>query len=107
MSWVTLEDAVRAIIHLLDHPELSGPVNVVAPEPVTNNEFSRTVAGVLHRPAFLRVPTPVLRMVLGEMADELLLSSQRAFPRFLEKSGFHFQYPRLDTALARLLQQRS
>jgi uncharacterized protein (TIGR01777 family) len=103
MSWIVIGDAVRAILHLLDHSTETGPVNIVAPNPVTNENFSRMLGTVLHRPALFRVPAPVLRLVLGEMADELLLSSQRVRPEALGRNGFEFQYPTIESALKQLL----
>jgi uncharacterized protein (TIGR01777 family) len=90
MSWITLDDVVGVIAYVLADESLSGPVNAVAPEPATNREFTRTLAEVLGRPAVLPVPAGVLRLVLGQMADELLLSSTRALPMKLEQSGFAF-----------------
>lgn len=103
MSWIHLNDLVRAIVHLMDHDTLAGPVNAIAPTPVTNREFTRCLGRMLHRPAFISAPAPVLRLVLGEMADELLLSSFRGVPRRLEASGFTFMYPDLERALGDIL----
>ena len=103
MSWVTLDDAVRAMCFLLSHEEVSGAVNVVAPEPVTNREFTKSLAQALHRPAVLPVPALALRMIFGEMADAVLLSSIRALPRKLERAGFAFRSPTLPQAWSALL----
>lgn len=104
LSWIGLDDEVGAIAHLLDHPELTGPVNLTAPGPVTNAEFTRTLGRALHRPAVLAVPAPALRLALGGgLADEALLGGQRVLPRALEASGYRFGAPDLDTALARCL----
>jgi uncharacterized protein (TIGR01777 family) len=103
MSWIEIGDAVRAILHLLDHSTETGPVNIVAPNPLTNENFSRVLGRVLHRPALFRVPAPVLRLMLGEMADELVLFSQRVRPEALGRSCFDFQYPTIDSALRQLL----
>ncbi|HTO68308.1 MAG TPA: TIGR01777 family oxidoreductase [Myxococcota bacterium] len=102
-SWITHADLVAAILHILVSDELSGPVNVVAPAPVTNAELSRALGRVLRRPAFLRTPAFVLRLALGEAADELLLASQRVRPAKLLASGFRFADPELEPALRRLL----
>jgi uncharacterized protein (TIGR01777 family) len=99
MSWIAIDDAVRAILMLLDNSTEAGPVNIVAPNPVTNGNFSEVLGKVLHRPALCRVPAQVLRLVLGEMADELLLSSQRVQPGVLARSGFQFRYPAIESAL--------
>lgn len=103
MSWIHLDDVVSAIRFAMHHPELAGPVNAVAPNPVTNRVFTQALARVLKRPAFFAVPAPVLRMALGEMADELLLSSLRVRPQRLEDSGFTFTHPDVEPALAGLL----
>jgi hypothetical protein len=103
MSWITLDDVLGAIRHVLDKPEHNGPVNLVAPSPVTNDEFTRCLAGVLRRPAVLPVPAAVLRLVLGQMAEETLLAGQRVAPERLRATGYSFLYPELDGALRHLL----
>lgn len=97
--WVHLDDAVGAILFALDNGALSGPVNVVAPEPVSNAAFTAALGRALHRPAFLPVPAFALKLALGEMS-EMLLGGQRARPARLEASGYRFRHPRLDEALA-------
>jgi hypothetical protein len=99
MSWVALPDVVAAILFVLRNPKLSGPLNVTAPNPVTNAEFTRALGRQLHRPAFLTVPRFALRLLFGQMADEALLSSTRAHPVKLEKAGFRFSLPTVDEAL--------
>jgi NAD dependent epimerase/dehydratase family enzyme len=84
--------------------EISGPVNLTAPNPIRNSEFTRTLASVLRRPAILPIPAFVLSMLLGDMAHEMPLSSTRALPAKLVRSGFSFQDPELEDALARILQ---
>jgi hypothetical protein len=103
MSWLTIDDAVGCIQHGIACPELSGPVNAVAPEPVTNAEFTRSLGTVLGRPAVLPVPTFALELLFGEMAGEALLGSQRVLPRRLEETGYAFRDPVLLPALRRLL----
>jgi len=103
MSWLSIDDAVGIIEHAIAHPELSGPVNAVAPEPVTNAEFTRSLGTVLGRPAVLPVPTFALELLFGEMAGEALLGSQRVLPRRLEETGYAFRDPLLLPALRRLL----
>jgi uncharacterized protein len=103
MSWISLTDQVRAIAHILETETLDGPVNLVAPNPVTNAEFTRALGRAVHRPAVLPVPAPVLRMAIGEMADEALLASERVVPERLLKSGFRFEHPDIATALRALL----
>ncbi|GAA4862904.1 TIGR01777 family oxidoreductase [Saccharopolyspora rosea] len=102
MPWISLDDEVSAIRFVLEHPQISGPVNLTGPAPVTNAEFTRVLAEALGRPAPWIVPRPVLRLVLGEMADELL-AGQRALPTVLEGHGFTFQHPALAAALASAL----
>ncbi|HSR70446.1 MAG TPA: TIGR01777 family oxidoreductase [Acidobacteriota bacterium] len=103
MSWIHLEDQVRAILHCFNKEEVHGPVNLVAPNPVSNKEFTRTLAKVLRRPAFLPAPAFILRLVLGEMAEQMLLQGQRVEPGVLQRTGFEFQHPRLEKALRDLL----
>ncbi|KGK41273.1 NAD-dependent dehydratase [Nitrincola sp. A-D6] len=102
MSWIHLDDEVRAIIWLLDNPALQGAFNLTAPEPVTNAEFSATLGKELHRPAFFTLPGFVLKLLLGE-ASELLVQGQRVVPAQLQASGFEFRYPVLQQALKQIL----
>lgn len=99
MSWISLHDLVAAIRFAIDDAELRGPVNAVAPEPVTNAELTRTLARVLRRPAIFPVPPIALRAVFGEMADAMILASQRVAPERLLDSGFDFRHRRLEDAL--------
>lgn len=102
MSWIHIDDEVAAIEHLLT-ADVSGPVNLTAPEPVTNGEFTDTLGGVLHRPTTI-LPMFGPRILFGrELADSLLLTSQRVVPSVLERSGFTFAHPELDGALRDLL----
>jgi hypothetical protein len=103
MSWITLTDVLAAILFILDTPTLAGPVNLTAPNPVTNADFTRALARQIHRPAALPVPALALRLALGEMADDALLSSARAYPARLITAGFHFAHSTLDHALASTL----
>ncbi len=98
-SWVTLEDVVRAIAFALNEPDLRGPVNLTSPHPVTNAQFTRSLASALHRPAFLPVPGFLARLALGEMAEAALLTSARVVPEKLIEAGFEFQHTELDAAL--------
>ena len=103
MSWIALEDMIRVILHCLEGEGASGPVNAVAPHPVTNREFTRALAGVLRRPAVFPVPPVALRLAFGEMARELLLSSTRVVPHRLEAAGFTWRHPDMQGALKSLL----
>ncbi|MBA2662031.1 MAG: TIGR01777 family protein [Bradymonadaceae bacterium] len=99
MSWITLDDHVRALVHLIETKSLEGPVNCVAPNPVTNAVFTAALGKALKRPSIMAVPAAVLRLTLGEMAEELLLKGQRASSAKLEASGFSFQHEELEAAL--------
>ncbi len=103
MSWIHLQDLVGAILGFLDSDAVQGPVNLVAPEPVRNSEFTRTLAKVLSRPAVFRMPGFALRLIFGEMADAVLLASQRVDPARLVASGYQFRYPELRSALGNVL----
>jgi uncharacterized protein (TIGR01777 family) len=98
MSWIHVTDLARLYLHAVESTPLSGPVNAVAPGPVRNAEFTRALAKVMHRPAFLPAPSFVLRMLPGEMSD-VFLHSQRAVPAAAMASGFSFLYPDLTAAL--------
>lgn len=99
LSWVSLDDAIRVIIRAMDDAAIRGPVNVVSPMPVRNAEFTAALARALRRPAWFAIPASVLRLVFGEMADGVLLASQRARPAVLERHGFVFDHPSIDAAL--------
>ena len=104
-TWVSVRDVVGAIQHVLNHNSLSGPVNAVAPNPVTNAEFTRILASVLNRPAIFPIPAFAVRMIFGEMGEELFLGSQRVEPTKLAASGYQFQHPDLKNALKEILQR--
>jgi hypothetical protein len=106
MSWVELADAVSAIQFALQTDSIAGPINVTAPQPVTNADFTRALARAVHRVAILPAPAFALRVALGEMADETLLSSARILPAVLTRHGFQFTSPTLDKALAAALESR-
>jgi uncharacterized protein len=103
MSWASIDDAVGAVEHALHTSSLTGPVNVVSPTPCINLEFTRALGRVLHRPTIFPVPAVAARLAFGEMADALLLASQRVQPARLTASGYHFNDPDLEPALQRLL----
>ena len=104
-SWIALDDLVGIILHILKAEGLEGPVNAVSPNPVTNAEFTKTLGSVLSRPTILPMPAFAARLALGQMADELLLASQRVEPRRLLTSGYVFQQPDLRPALQVLLRK--
>lgn len=99
MPWISLDDAISAIRFVVEH-DVRGPVNVTAPSPVTNAEFTRTLGHALHRPTPWVVPPFALKLVLGELAQEGILAGQRAVPRVLERHGFRFLHPALGAAVA-------
>ena len=106
MSWITLEDVVGIIRLAIENGAIRGAMNVVAPQAVQNTEFTKVLAKTLHRPALFPAPTFALRLALGEMADALLLSSQRVKPQALEKLGYRFLHPELSAALNSVLQRQ-
>jgi uncharacterized protein len=104
MSWISLPDEVRAILHVLEHDSLSGPVNLTGPSPVTNTEFTKTLGTVLHRPTVL--PTPLLPLQLRygkELVRQLLVEGQRALPAKLLADGFRFEHPTFESAMRAVL----
>lgn len=103
MPWVSLEDETAAIRFALEHDTLAGPINLTGPTPVTNAEFTRTLATALHRPAPWVVPAFTLRLVFGELADEGILAGQRAVPAALRRAGFQFRHESLRDALTTVL----
>ena len=103
MSWITLADVARAVGFAGQTPTLRGPVNVTAPHPVTNAEFTKSLGRTLHRPTLLPIPAGPLRLLPGGMAQEMLLCSARVFPQRLQAAGFHFLHDELDDALASVL----
>lgn len=103
MSWVSIHDVAPAITHIIEQVDLNGPVNIVAPHPVTNQQFTKELGKVVRRPAFFPVPKFFLTLFLGEMARELLFASTRVYPRKLQESGYVFARPDLASALRSLL----
>lgn len=102
MSWIHIDDLVGIMLYSADNDSVQGPVNGVAPEPVTNSEFTRTLASCLHRPAFFNVPGVMLEIALGEFG-KVLLSSQRVLPEKITSAGYTFLYPKLRDALQNLV----
>ncbi|HYL47437.1 MAG TPA: TIGR01777 family oxidoreductase [Candidatus Limnocylindrales bacterium] len=99
MSWVALDDAVGSIRFMIENESFSGPVNIVSPRPVQNAEFTRVLASILHRPAIFPAPAFALRLALGELADALLLASQRVEPERLAAAGYPFRLNHVEPAL--------
>lgn len=103
MSWIHREDLLQLIQFLANNPDQQGVFNGTAPQPVNNEQFSRSLAKQLGRPAWLRLPAPLLRVIFGQMADELLLKGQRVLPVAATAAGFAFSYPKLDDAFEAIL----
>jgi uncharacterized protein len=106
MSWISEEDAAGAVVFALEHGELRGAVNVVAPEPVTNAEFTKELGRAVHRPAVVAAPKFALRLAVGEMADEALLASARIVPERLLEAGYRFAQPTVGEALRAVFDPR-
>ena len=99
MSWISLDDHIAAINYAIENENLRGAVNAVSPNPVTNEEFTKTLGEILYRPTFLPIPEFVVSMAFGEMGDALLLASTKVLPKRLESAGFKFTYPQLKAAI--------
>ena len=99
MSWIHIEDIVGIIRYAVEHEQINGAINGTAPEPVTNKVFSITLGKVLKRPAFLPMPAFVMKLIFGQMAEELLLSGQRVLPDKISKAGYSFKFKNLEGAL--------
>jgi uncharacterized protein (TIGR01777 family) len=106
-SWIALPDMLAAIEFILNNSRLTGPVNMVGPTPVTNEQFTKALGAVLQRPTFFTAPKFGLRLMMGEMADEALFASFRILPRRLQESGFVFEHPELKPTLEYLLNDAS
>jgi uncharacterized protein (TIGR01777 family) len=103
ISWVAIDDVVAAMKLALKDESFRGPLNIVSPHPVTNEEFTKTLGHVLSRPTALAMPAFAVRLAFGEMADEMLLASQRVLPKRLTDAGYEFEYPELEGALRKHL----
>ena len=99
VSWITLEDVASAVIHIINSEKITGAVNMVTPHPVTNRELTKILGQILRRPTLMRVPSIALKLLYGQMAKELLLSSTRVYPAKLLDTGYRFKYPTLESAL--------
>lgn len=106
VSWIAIDDVVNGLVSVIGDKAVSGPVNFVAPNAVTNAEFTKTLGHVLSKPTFFPVPAFAARMAFGEMADALLLSSQRVKAGVMEERGYRFEWPTLEPALRHLLARR-
>lgn len=99
LSWIHIDDLVSAVLFLLNKPELTGPFNLTSPQPVPQAQFAHTMATIMHRPLFLKLPVFLIRLLFGEMGECLLLKGQRVVPKRLLDAGFQFQYSSLEQAL--------
>lgn len=107
ISWITRAEVLAILDHILKSEDLNGAINVVSPYPVTNLTFTKALGKVLSRPTFLKLPAGLIRLIFGEMGDELLLSSQRVAPVKLLASGYHFRQPELEQALEVILKSEN
>lgn len=103
LSWIDSDDLIAALLFLINHPQLTGVFNLCSPNPVTQSEFAHTLALVMHRPLFLKMPAFLVRLIFGEMGDCLLLKGQSVIPTRLLQQGYIFQYPKLIDALQKEL----
>lgn len=106
MSWIAIDDVAQAMVHCIENETVSGPVNLTAPNPVPNKEFTRAMGKVLSRPTVMPMPDFAARFALGEMADELLLSSAKVLPTKLQSTGFQFAYPEIEGALRHVINDK-
>lgn len=104
-SWIAIDDLIGIILHVISNESIEGPVNSVAPNPVTNREFTKTLGKILCRPTILPMPAYVAKIVMGEMAEETALSSALVVPKKLENSDYNFLYPDLESALKHVLEK--
>jgi uncharacterized protein (TIGR01777 family) len=103
-SWITLEDVCGAMLHALSTDSISGPLNATAPNPVTNNEFTKALGKVLFRPTLIPIPTPGLELLFGaEMADEVLIAGQKVVPAKLQGTNYQFRQTQIEPALRSVL----
>jgi uncharacterized protein (TIGR01777 family) len=103
LSFIAIDDLLRAILFVIENNQISGPINFTAPNPVTNEEFTKILAKKVHRPAFLKIPKWLINLVFGQMGQALFLDSLRVYPKALLNWGFKFEYPDLESALTHIL----
>ena len=103
MSWISMDDLIGTVYHAINDENLSGPVNIVAPAPVSNLELVRTLGKVISRPAIFTIPAWLIKLVFGEMGQEVLLASTRVKPEKITAAGYRFRHPELEGALRHLL----
>ncbi len=105
LSWIYYKDLIKAIDFLIEHQEVTGPVNITSPYPITEQEFAKLLAKALKRPLFLKTPRFLVKILLGEMGDYLLLKGQKVLPSRLNKLGFTFRYPKIERVLTEEFRQ--
>lgn len=105
ISWISMDDLIGVVLHVIGEGSLRGPVNVVTPHPVTNRELTKKLGKVLKRPTILPMPAFAARLIMGEMAEETVLSSTRVLPKVLVQSGYSFLFPKLESALRHMLEK--
>ena len=103
MSWIGIDDLIAGFYHILMNNNISGPVNFVAPNPISNNDFTKTIGSVLKRPVLFSIPSVIIKTILGKMGKETVLSSTRVKPEKLLDTGFNFRHPDLEHVLRHLL----
>ena len=103
MSWIHLDDLVGIILYCIEHDDLYGAINGTSPNPSTNQDFTKTLGKVLNRPTFMSIPETIIKLLLGQMGVELLLSGKKILPMKISEKGYQFQYPTLDSALQNIL----
>jgi len=103
MSWIHLDDLVGIILYCIEHDDLKGPINGTSPNPSTNKDFTKTLGKVLNRPTFISIPEIIIKLLMGQMGVELLLSGKKILPIKISEKGYQFQYPTLENALKNIL----
>lgn len=103
MPWIHLDDLVGIILHCIEHDDISGPINGTSPNPLTNKNFTKILGIVLNRPTFMSIPEAIIKLLMGQMGVELLLSGKKILPRKITDKGYQFQYPELENALQNML----
>jgi len=107
ISWITIDDVIGSIDHIIKHKEISGPVNMTSPYPVTSKKFYKTLAKTLSRPCFLSIPSIFIELIFGQMGKELLDTSSNVYPQKLLTYGYTFIYPDINKAFNHLLEKES
>lgn len=104
MSWVSLKDLTQMVIFIMEHQQLCGPINIVSPSPIPNYQWVLSLASILKRPAYLPVPATIIKLLFGEMGEQLLLTNARVLPRKMQEAGYVFSHPTIDDALDEIIE---